>query len=137
MGRGYLHGLNKISLSLLESGPTGKCGILHYPRGLRSRHPPVESPLIHTRLPPDKPYTWLLYHCPVSPPRHYSSTSNKEISGYRQDDTFENLRGRQTDVYNIFSRESDSRIANVRPSVSLSQKPLSHSELLLLTIDHL
>ena len=39
----------------------------------------------------------------------------------------------------VFSRESESRIANVRPSVSpsvrLSQKPLRLSELLLLTIE--
>ena len=39
----------------------------------------------------------------------------------------------------FFSRESDSRIANVRPSVGpsvrLSQKPLRLSELLLLTIE--
>ena len=39
----------------------------------------------------------------------------------------------------FFSRESDSRIANVRLSVCLLQKPLSLSELLLLTnvpVDH-
>ena len=35
----------------------------------------------------------------------------------------------------FFSRESDSRIANVRPSVCPSQKTLSLSELLLLTIE--
>ena len=39
----------------------------------------------------------------------------------------------------FFSRKSDSRIANVhssvRPSVCLSQKPLSLSELLLLAIE--
>ena len=35
----------------------------------------------------------------------------------------------------VFSRESDSTIANVRLSVCLSQKPLSISESLLLTLD--
>ena len=38
-------------------------------------------------------------------------------------------------VIKIFSRESESTIANVCPSVSLSPKPLSLSELLLSTIE--
>ena len=41
----------------------------------------------------------------------------------------------KTDVI-FFSCESDSRIASVCPSVSLSQKTLSLSESLLLTINH-
>ena len=34
----------------------------------------------------------------------------------------------KTDVYNIFSRESDSRIANVRPSVRLTVAQGGHKE---------
>ena len=42
---------------------------------------------------------------------------------------------KQISKENIFSRESNSRIANVRLSVRLSQKPLSLSELLLSAIE--